>query len=643
MPPDRETTLEWDAEQRGQVLGEPFIEALKPFAEKGIDLVCFTGDVADWGHPAEYKKATERIDCILEAIKVPRSRFFAVPGNHDVQRRVQEAAWRGIRGWLEATPDRSQLGRWFRGVGDPPVGLDPPWRGGLLERTAEFWKWVESFCGEGFLSQGAVPLGYRKTLQPGTFDHVEEPIHIVGLDSAWLCGAEEAQDGTVFKDQGSILVTEEQVEAHTRDGENVVDGFLLALIHHPLHELADYHAVQRCLGDCGVEILLHGHQHTPVSMTVDEPGARLQTLASGCLIEGGRGRDWPNGFQLLEWDLVSAAGVVHFRKWSKGGRFWAPGSDIYRQAPQGTLQIGDCSGGCFAEGADRPSRHSRHKGKRRGSGITIGLVAVALFAVSMFVVPWLTAAPLTVNGWKLVYIEEVTDPPVGTMFERAGLKHRKAAVGVIVHVTTKSRPVTVSRLEINGRLFLTPNEYLPAAFERHADDRKEHRTLNQVELKDDLKRKPYFSVDWNVPPRDTARVRIDGKTEKFLAFELTRLSANTGMSRFTYHIREWQDLVGFADNSQRPSKTHKNPAVSLVFNLERNQPCGVRSGITDSLGFSLHAGQESIVAASSAFKGWLHVSPKSWLSPQLSRMYFGYTPDVQCTFSLEQRPGTSPP
>jgi hypothetical protein len=84
---------------------------------------------ADWGHPAEYAKADGRIARLLEAVGVPREHFFAVPGNHDVQRRVQEAAWQGIRNWLERTPGgAARIGRWLNHVEGPPPGVLNSWR-----------------------------------------------------------------------------------------------------------------------------------------------------------------------------------------------------------------------------------------------------------------------------------------------------------------------------------------------------------------------------------------------------------------------------------------------------------------------------------------------------------------------------------
>nr|WP_315240755.1 SUMF1/EgtB/PvdO family nonheme iron enzyme [uncultured Albidiferax sp.] len=339
MPGSRLKTLKWDARQRGQVLGDRFKDVLAEIAAKQIDLVCFTGDLADWGIDSEYKKASERLRIILDLVGVPRSRFFAVPGNHDVRRSVNADAWVALRSWLAESGDITRLGQWLMGAKGPPPGTQADWIPLVLERTNAFWKWLAEFRGDDLRGLQSEPLGYRTTLQPGTLEHIDIPIHIVGLDSAWLCGADVAHGDGVLKDQGSIIVTEEQVDAHIRVGECGLHGYRVGLIHHPLDHLADHARVRRLLGDNGVDLLMHGHQHEPLSILTRESGANLRVVAAGCLIEGDFGKNWPNGFQVIEVDPISHAGAIHFHKWSPAGRFWAKGSDIYRSAPDGVLAL----------------------------------------------------------------------------------------------------------------------------------------------------------------------------------------------------------------------------------------------------------------------------------------------------------------
>lgn len=328
--------MQVDAQQRGRVLGPRFMEALREFAGR-IDLVCLTGDIADWGHPDEYAKASQRLAPMLKVLNVGRHQFFAVPGNHDVQRNIAEDAWRGLRRWLAQTHDASSLSRWLHGVAPPPPGIEPTWGTRIHERTAAFWSWLQAFRGDVIRPPGRTPLGYRVTLPVGTFAHVTEAVHIVGLDSAWLCGADETSDRITLKDQGAIMVTDEQVEANTLDGEAALDGYRIGLVHHPLEHLADHVAVRRLLGDGGIDLLLHGHQHTPGITFVDDPNAPLRVVAAGCLMEGDLGRRWPNGFHLIEIDLATRSGSVHLRKWSPDVSDWVTATDVYRDAKDGVL------------------------------------------------------------------------------------------------------------------------------------------------------------------------------------------------------------------------------------------------------------------------------------------------------------------
>jgi len=335
MPVDRHDVLSWDADERRQVLGPSFYASLESLCgQRPIDLVLFTGDLADWGHPSEYLAATLRLDAVLKSINVSRDRFFAVPGNHDVQRSLGESAWEGIRRWRSQTHDTPALGRWFRRVKGPPPGLQSEWREQVLERTAAFWNWMDAFGRGELRPQAPRLLGYRKNLPAGTFPGVQVPVHIIGLDSAWLCGGDD--------DQGQIVVTEEQVQGHVGDGEKALDGFRIALIHHPLDHLADHIDVRRHLSGT-VDLLLHGHQHSPVAMTVSEPGAHLRVLAAGCLMEGDVGKGWPNSFHLIEVDLPSKRYAVHFRRWARDAvpRHWSPGTDLYECAPDGVLRWAD--------------------------------------------------------------------------------------------------------------------------------------------------------------------------------------------------------------------------------------------------------------------------------------------------------------
>lgn len=329
MPEWRRSVVDLDIEERGLVLGPKFLDAVRDVG-RNADLICFTGDVADWGHPAEFDAARLRVEALLAACDVPPSRFFAVPGNHDVQRSVEPGAYQAIIKWLGSAHDHRPLGRWLRGD-KTPVGLDAGHRDEVLKRTAAFWDWMTALGRADLVPRAPRHLGYRSTIPAGTFEGIDLPVHICGLDSAWLCGADD--------DQGRILVTDEQVLAQTRSGPTPLDGLRIALVHHPLDHLRDHHNIRRLLVENKIDLLLHGHQHEPLAMDVVEPGASLRVIASGCLMEGDRGKGWPNGFHLIELCPYSLQAATHFRKWVPGRYFWTVGSDLYATAPSGTLLL----------------------------------------------------------------------------------------------------------------------------------------------------------------------------------------------------------------------------------------------------------------------------------------------------------------
>lgn len=79
----------------------------------------FTGDLGDWGHATDYAMGVEFLKRTCAALNVPKERLFVVPGNHDIARRTEEAAWKQVREGLGREP--LQGSEWMAG-GKPPVG-----------------------------------------------------------------------------------------------------------------------------------------------------------------------------------------------------------------------------------------------------------------------------------------------------------------------------------------------------------------------------------------------------------------------------------------------------------------------------------------------------------------------------------------
>ncbi len=323
--------------RRRRVLGSEWERNLEALLKDGpIDLVCFTGDVANWGKPEEYGPATEFIDALLGKLALPRERLFLVPGNHDIDRSKGESDWSELRGGKDKKGKLSRV---------PPLDLSRWMVGGLRH-----WVWRE--CGGRNCSPGKGPtasgwprrwggrssfpstrhphpfLGYRQTLRlPGhPFD-----IHVVGLDSAWLAGDDN--------DSGKLLLTTDQVGRLTTDKGEPLSGFRLALIHHPLSDLADRGDCHRLLAD-NVDLLLRGHLHEEEVETWEDPDRTSRQLAAGCLYEGHHADQWPNACHVIEARLDDAGRPIRydlrFRSWSKRGH-WHDDNGLYKGTENGRL------------------------------------------------------------------------------------------------------------------------------------------------------------------------------------------------------------------------------------------------------------------------------------------------------------------
>jgi Icc protein len=93
--------------RRRRVLGDAWLRNLDDLKAAGpFHLVCFTGDAADWGLAEEYAKVTEFFQETLQRLGVPLERFFLVPGNHDICRKVAKPAWKKLRNNLHRISDQ---------------------------------------------------------------------------------------------------------------------------------------------------------------------------------------------------------------------------------------------------------------------------------------------------------------------------------------------------------------------------------------------------------------------------------------------------------------------------------------------------------------------------------------------------------
>ena len=269
--------------RRRRVLGEAWLRHLDELSEESpIDLVLFTGDAADWGQPTEFARATEFLAATLERLGLPKERMFVVPGNHDVDRRLETDCWQAFRKAMASTPDLLGVTRWMSGAEAPP-GFDGEWREQIGARLGAYRQWVSHELHRPELTGSATTLGYRVSLQ---ISSTPLPVHILGLNTAWLCGDDN--------DAGRLWALDEQLmRIATDERGGPLPGLRLLLMHHPFDQLADGAACRRLLAD-HVDLVLRGHLHDEELETWSDPDRHVRQLAAGCLYEGWRANQWPN-------------------------------------------------------------------------------------------------------------------------------------------------------------------------------------------------------------------------------------------------------------------------------------------------------------------------------------------------------------
>lgn len=317
------------------MLGPAWEKNLDALVEDGraVDLVVFTGDLADWGLDAEYKTATPFFGALLGRLGLGVERLFVVPGNHDIQRKKREDVWQTLRRDLPRAPGRERSA-WMAGR-SAPLGITQDHRDLVLEREGAFWAWLGGEMGRPDLlpSKSAHGrLGYRSELRlPG----LPFGVHIIGLDSAWMAGDDA--------DTGKLLLTDDQAGllATGADG-GALPGFRLALIHHPLSALFDERQARDFLSE-HVDLLLRGHLHEPDIVTMATPDQALRQVAAGCLYEGDMANNWPNACHLIDVSLDGAGRPSRYemrlRGYSdRGAGFWFDDAGLSPNAPGGRLR-----------------------------------------------------------------------------------------------------------------------------------------------------------------------------------------------------------------------------------------------------------------------------------------------------------------
>jgi hypothetical protein len=277
-----------------------------------IRLVFLSGDLAHGGKSPQYELVESFLTDLLVVLGLTNTDVFVVPGNHDIDRDINQLAFNGARSQFT---NAENVERILSSESERQL---------LLKRLSAFRAFQERFCphlNSAFTEDG---LAYFVQRTVG-----ELPIGIVGLNSALACGDDHDKENVIIGDRPIIDVCEKIRGADVR--------LVVAMVHHPRAWLTDFDGRtfdSRLLPQC--DILHRGHLH--------EAGVinSSTTMHTNCLtIAAGASYVWrqfQNSYSIVSLDIAAAqCETFNFEYNNHSGAYKLADSQVYSVQLRGEL------------------------------------------------------------------------------------------------------------------------------------------------------------------------------------------------------------------------------------------------------------------------------------------------------------------
>jgi predicted phosphodiesterase len=234
-----DTSYKWDQKSVLAALYDDIESALRDWPElPRPQAILVTGDIAFSGNTAskiEYDDAKAFIDKLVELLKIPKSRVYMVPGNHDVQRKKNLKVIEEIRTSTNI---------------DDVLKL-PKKHSSVLERFGNY-------------------KGLSDAFQSRDLECWSDSIAIEDFGEIAIIGVNSALISSDDKDHGQLQLTAKQKHCLSSTTATV----RLVLTHHPLSEgwMKDESAIQPKITQHRT-VHLYGHVHDPKVETISSAGS----------------------------------------------------------------------------------------------------------------------------------------------------------------------------------------------------------------------------------------------------------------------------------------------------------------------------------------------------------------------------------
>ncbi len=256
-----------------------------------VDFIVFSGDLAFSGEENEYEAAArDLLDPLLAVTRVPKSRLFMVPGNHDIHRptleRLKSFQFKDRREVSQALSDKA-----VRKI--------------LLQPADNYTRFVQGFWGADAVTEPAYSFLC-------SFEVRGTRIALVGMNSSWMCG--QRIENSQVNDYGCLILGEPQFYDAMQTPEFKQANLRIGVLHHPFNWLGDLvrrSFVQSSLTK-GFHFLLRGHEHEGnVGITIGT-GGHCAVLSAGAAYDH---REHPNGYNFVHVNLDEGQGVAFLRRY----------------------------------------------------------------------------------------------------------------------------------------------------------------------------------------------------------------------------------------------------------------------------------------------------------------------------------------
>ena len=278
------------------------------------DFIFITGDISHSGDEKEYNEAEKLIEKLHQLFN-GNSKFFLIPGNHDVTwGNIMPEAEKALRKNIANQNDVNK------------ILLDS--ENLVIRKTCflrqdnyiEFIKKCERF---------GHPRINEEYFFHETIEHLDIKLGIVGINTAWLSTRKDNKEAEKNNpDITKLIIGEHQI---IKSVDSIRDTSIkIALLHHPPMSsrwFSDFDITIQTAKLDEFTFLLNGHVHSPAGIEfkkITEDKSCIN-LTAGALYKH---PEYPNNFNIVKLNLEEKTGIVYWWRYFPGKYVWRPDTSM---------------------------------------------------------------------------------------------------------------------------------------------------------------------------------------------------------------------------------------------------------------------------------------------------------------------------